>query len=68
MLTKNGYQPPHPTTLSRQLNDLTSNLQQCFISELRGDLKSWPFITFDNWKGDNETNYLIITLHYISDD
>ena len=30
-----AYKPPHPTTLSRQLNDLSANLKQKFIDKLK---------------------------------
>ena len=31
VITDGAYKPPHPTTLSRKLNDLSANLKQKFI-------------------------------------
>jgi len=62
-----AYKPPHPTTLSRKLNDLSANLKQKFIDKLKSGIgDSRPSITFDHWKADNDTNYLVLTVHYIS--
>ena len=65
--TDGVYKPPHPTTLSRKLNDLSANLKQKFIDKLKSGIgDSRPSITFDHWKADNDTNYLVPTVHYIS--
>ena len=67
VFTDGAYKPPHPTTLSRKLNDLSANLQQKFIDKLKSGIgDSRPSITFDHWKADNDTNYLVLTVHYIS--
>ena len=67
VITDGAYKPPHPTTLSRKLNDLSANLKQKFIDKLKSGIgDSRPSITFDHWKADNDTNYLVLTVHYIS--
>jgi len=68
VITDGAYKPPHPTTLSRKLNDLSVDLKQKFIDKLKSEIgDSRPSITFDHWKADNDTNYLVLTVHYISD-
>ena len=64
VITDGACKPPHPTTLSRQLNDMSANLKQKFIDKLKSGIgDSRPSITFDHWKADNDTNYLVLTVH-----
>jgi hypothetical protein len=68
VLTNGSYIPPHPTTLSRRLDDMSHSLHEQFENSLKLDISSSrPSITFDHWKADNQTNYLVITIHYISE-
>ncbi|ESO00209.1 hypothetical protein HELRODRAFT_176046 [Helobdella robusta] len=68
VFTKGSYNPPHPTTLSRRLDDMVNILHEQFEANLRSDMAtSKPSITFDHWKADNQTNYLVSTLHFISE-
>jgi len=65
-LTDNTYVPPHPTTLARHLNSLHSELVETFKSAIKKDLiKNKASLTFDHWKADNNSNYLVVMLHYI---
>jgi len=62
VLTDEAYKHPHPTTLSRKLNDMTAILQQSFAETIKTEIGDGrPSITFDHWKADNETNYLVLT-------
>uniref|UniRef100_A0A8C5LLM5 BED-type domain-containing protein n=1 Tax=Leptobrachium leishanense TaxID=445787 RepID=A0A8C5LLM5_9ANUR len=68
VLTSGRYQPPHPTTLSRKLDDMANNLHQKLVQFLRSEINDCrPSITFDHWKADNKSNYLVLTIHYISE-
>lgn len=65
-LTNGCYCPPHPSTLSRQLHNLSNSLQESLMESLRLEVAdSRPSITFDFWKTDNQSSYLVIGVHYI---
>jgi len=58
----------HTQLPSRKLNDMTASLQNNFVETIKTEVgDSRPSITFDHWKADNETNYLVLTIHYISE-
>ncbi|ESN99466.1 hypothetical protein HELRODRAFT_163016 [Helobdella robusta] len=55
VFTNGSYNPPHPTTLSRRLDDMVNTLHEQFGANLRSDMAtSKPSITFDHWKADKE--------------
>ena len=64
-----GYVPPHPTSLSRRLDDMRNQLHEKFAKTLKAETTATLcFLTFDHWKAANSSNYLVITIHYISAD
>lgn len=65
-LTNASQCPPHATTFLCQLNDLKNTLHEKCLKTLKSEINNYQHsITFNHWKGENHSNYLVLTVHYI---
>lgn len=67
-LTNSSYVPPHPTTLSRSLGDLTENARRKLRENLENRSDRSFSLTFDHYKAKSGKDFLVVMVHYLTED